>query len=290
MNYWQKRAIDRQDFLNKRTQKEIDKQIIKYYEQVMKRLIKEFEAVYDKLLTTKEENLTPADLYKMDRYWQMVAQVKEELHALGDQEVILLAAQFEQHWRTSYENTEKEMLTFFNKRAKKNKELKELEWPPTASFTTISDTAVQQMVNEVWCADGKTWSERVWNNVGELATMLNDELIHCVVTGKKTTELKKRLVERFNVSYSKANRLVRTEVAHIQTQASAKRYKEAGLERYEILGREEGSCKKSSKSKGIDCHKMDGKTFLYSEMKVGVNAPPFHPNCRCAIAPVFDDD
>ena len=71
MNYWQQRALDRQEFLNKRTQKEIDKQLAYYYEQVMKKLIKEFEAVYDKLLTTKDENLTPADLYKMDKYWQM---------------------------------------------------------------------------------------------------------------------------------------------------------------------------------------------------------------------------
>lgn len=289
MSYWKDRAVRRKDLLNKKTQKEIDTQLIKYYEQVMRKLIKEFEAVYDKLMTTKEENLTPADLYKMDRYWQMVAQVKKELNKLGDQEIVLLADAFEQHWHKSYENAEKDMLTFFNKRAKKNKDLKELEWPPNPSFATISDTAVQQMINEVWCADGKTWSDRVWSNVNELAVMLNDELIHCAVTGKKTTELKKQLIERFNVSFSKADRVVRTELANIQIEASAKRYKDAGLDKYEILGREEGSCKPSKKSKGVDCHEMHGKTFLYSEMKKGVNAPPFHPNCRCDIIPVIDD-
>lgn len=290
MSYWQDRLVKRQDFLNKRTTKEIDKQLAKYYEQVMKKLIKEFEAVYDKLLTTKEEDLTPADLYKMDKYWQMQAQVREELEKLGYEEIALLSTQFENHWRTSYENTEKEMLAIFNSRVNKNNDLKELEWPPTASFSTISSTNVQQMVNEVWCADGKTWSDRVWDNIGNLTTMLNDELIHCVTTGKKTTELKKKLQDRFHVSYSMADRLVRTEVAHIQTQSAARRYKDAGLKKYEILGREEGSCKKNKNSKGIDCHEMHGKQFLYSEMKVGVNAPPFHPNCRCAITPVFDDD
>lgn len=283
--YWQKRLLDRQDFLNKRTTKEIDKQLAEYYKRVMVNLIKAFEAVYDKLLTTKEENLTPADLYKLDKYWQMQAQVREELQKLGEDEIALLSTNFEAHWRISYENTEKEMLAFFNKRAKKKNNLKELVWPPSASFNTISTTNVQQMINEVWCADGKSWSDRVWGNVSKLASTLNDELIDCVVTGKKTSDLKQKLQDRFSVSFSEADRLVRTEVAHIQTQSAAQRYKDAGLEKYEILGREEvDGCNHSP-----DCHKMDGKTFLYSEMKIGVNAPPFHPNCRCAIAPVLDD-
>ena len=34
---------------------------------------------------------------------------------------------------------------------------------------------------------------------------------------------------------------------------------------------------------------MDGKVFPESKRKIGENAPPFHPNCRCSDAP-YDED
>lgn len=49
---------------------------------------------------------------------------------------------------------------------------------------------------------------------------LNEHLIHCVATGKTPGELKKLLQEDFGVSYGRADSLVRTELAHIQTQAA----------------------------------------------------------------------
>jgi NAD+--asparagine ADP-ribosyltransferase len=36
------------------------------------------------------------------------------------------------------------------------------------------------------------------------------------------------------------------------------------------------------------CAGLDGKRFKVSEMEIGKNAPPLHPNCRCSIAP-YDD-
>jgi hypothetical protein len=76
------------------------------------------------------------------------------------------------------------------------------------------------MINRVWVADGKSWSERVWDNTEKLQQTLNDNLVHCLVAGKKTTDLKNLLQEQFNVSYNRADSLVRTEIAHIQTQAA----------------------------------------------------------------------
>ncbi len=35
---------------------------------------------------------------------------------------------------------------------------------------------------------------------------------------------------------------------------------------------------------------MDGKAFYLSELKVGKNAPPFHPNCGCTIVPYVGSD
>lgn len=277
-NYWKDRMARQQDILEKKAVLDAERQLAKYYQTAMKRIIKEFEAVYDKLLTTKEEDLVPADLYKLSRYWEMQGQLRNELEQLGFKEIAMLSDRFEKYWQTSYENAEKDINAIFASQGRPMPE-------PNMAFQTIAADTAKQMINSVWCADGKTWSDRIWgNNLSYLAETLNEELVHCVVTGKKTTELKKLLQHRFNVSFHRADTLVRTEIAHITTEAKAERYKEYGLEYYEILGREETTgCNHS-----IDCHKMDGKKFTYKEKVVGVNAPPFHPNCRCTIIPVVE--
>lgn len=245
---------------------EINAQMKKYYANAMKRTIADFEATYDKILATKKkgEKVTPADLYNLDKYWKMQGQLREELQLLGDKEISLLSTKFEEQYRDIYKSTT-------------------LRSKSSGNFAEISDASVKEMINSCWCADGKTWSDRVWDNTEKLAETLNEELVHCVVTGKKTSELKQLLQERFNVSYRQAETLVRTEIAQLQVSASRNRYESYGLKEYEILGRDEHDI-------GCVCKKMNGKKFKLSEMKIGVNAPPFHPRCRCDIIPVVDTD
>ena len=130
-------------------------------------------------------------------------------------------------------------------------------------------------------ADGKNFSSRIWGNINKLTETLNEELLNCVITGKKTTELKKKLQDRFNVSYNQADTLVRTEVANIQIQASAQKSKDAGLTEYRFFADpDERTCPV--------CGKLHNKRFKYSEMRAGVNAPPMHPRCRCDILSIID--
>lgn len=265
MNYWIKRMAKAQEKISSKSEKAIQKQLVKYYSSTMNRVIADFEATYNKLLATVEEGRepTPADLYKLDKYWQAQAQARKELEKLGARQISLLSKQFEANWFDIYYSINVEGATAFN---------------------TIDKTMVNQMINQIWCADGKSWSQRVWDNTARLLDTLNEGLLHTVASGKKTTELKNILQERFGVSYSRANTLVRTELSHIQTVAAKQRYQDYGLEYYEILGNDDDSCGNHS----VDCHAMDGKKFLYSEMSIGVNAPPFHPNCKCSIIPVID--
>ena len=265
MGYWEKRLIREQDAIAEKTQADIDKQLTKYYSDAMKRTIADFETTYEKVLnaTAKGKEPTPADLYNLDRYWQMQAQLKRELEDLGDKEVALLSEKFEEEWINIY---------------------KSISLPSDDAFSTISTATAEEMIQTAWLDDGKNFSDRVWSNTAKLAETLNEQLVYCVVTGKKPSELKKLLQERFNVSYNQANTLVRTEIAHIQTQAAAKRYMDYGLEYYEFLGREEGPCGHKN-----DCHDLNGKRFPLKKMKPGENAPPIHPNCRCCIIPVVED-
>lgn len=265
MSYWANRAAKAQERLTAKSVRDTEKQLRKYYGSSLQKTLDNFEQTYNKLLLNTQEGKepTPADLYRLDRYWQLQNQLRQELLKLGGEQEALLSKVFMAQFQSVYEG---------------------IALPSGNFFSPLDTAAAMQMINEIWCADGKSWSQRIWDNTARLQETLNEGLVHCVVTGKKPTELKKILQERFNVSYNRADALVRTEMAHIQTQAAKKRYEDYGLKEYEILGNDDDSCGNHS----VDCHKMDGKRFLYSEMQVGVNAPPFHPNCKCCITPVID--
>ena len=265
MTYWAKRQALIQEELSKKSQKKIDKQLIKYYQTAAKHVIADFERVYDKILLQQADGkqITPALLYQLDSYWKAQGQLRHELQKLGEKQVALLTKEFEINFFEIYYSIVPEGMEAFN---------------------TIDAAGAQQLINAIWLADNKSFSQRIWNNIEHLTETLNNELINVVAAGKKTTELKNLLQERFGVSYSRADMLVRTELAHVQTVAAKQRYEDYGLKYYEIMGNEDDDCDNHS----VDCHKMDGKKFLYAEMVIGKNAPPFHPNCKCSIIPVID--
>ena len=133
------------------------------------------------------------------------------------------------------------------------------------------------MINDIWCADGKNWSQRIWTNTNNLQQKLNDSLIDCVVTGKKSSDLIVMLRDNFEVSYKQSKRLVQTEIAHIQTNAAQKRYMDYGILEVEVLAdADERRCEV--------CGELHQKRF-----PIGGKMPvPAHANCRCCIIPVVE--
>ena len=259
MSYWQDRMAAAQDRISRRSQKEIDKQLKKYYAEAAERCIEDFEATYNKIQTTIADGRdpTPADLYKLDKYWKSQGQLKRELQKLGDRKIKLLSEAFERDWFEIYYS---------------------INLPNAqAAYSTVDHSIVQQLINSIWCADGKTWSERIWQDTDKLAETLNDQLLHCVITGKKSSELKNLLQDRFNVSYTNADMIVRTELAHIQTQAAQQRYTDYGVREVEIWADEdERRCEV--------CGKLHQTKY-----PIGANVPiPAHPRCRCCVVPVVE--
>lgn len=259
MSYWQDRMTKAQDNLTKKKTQDIEKQIAKYYERAMEQVIEDFIYTYDKVVHTEvfeNRKPTPADLYKLDSYWKMQASLKQELQKLGDKQLLLLSKEFEKEFKEIYK-------------------LVALE--SQLPYTTPAKEMVKQMVNQIWAADGKAWSERVWKNLEELTDTLNEELLHCVVSGKNSDDLKVLLADRFNVSYNRADTLVRTELAHIQTQAAQQRYLDAGVKEVQVWASyDERQCKQ--------CGKLHKKVY-----PIGAQMPiPAHPKCRCCIVPVIE--
>lgn len=256
--YWENRIAKAQTAITEKNTKQVEKQLAKYYSSTMKRVIADFEATYDKLLVTVGEGKqpTPADLYKLEKYWQMQAQIKHEVEKLGRKQIAALSKIFELNYFEVYYSLNIEGLEEFN---------------------TLDKAAVAQMLNSIWVADGKTFSQRVWDNTERLLETLNEQLIFTVASGKKTSDLKKALQERFGISYRRADTLVRTELCHIQTQAAQQRYKDYGIEYVEVLVDEDKrTCDK--------CKELQGKRF-----PINATPPlPVHPNERCALVPVVD--
>ena len=258
MNYWQERMANAQNAISTKTTKQIEKQLRKYYAAAAKRTIEDFESTYNKLLAQKAEgkDITQADLYRLDKYWEAQGQLRQRLQKLGEKKISLLTKYFELNFFDIYHS---------------------IAIPGLKAFNTIDDKLVNQLINSVWVADGRNFSQRVWNNIDRLVETLNEQLVYTVVTGKKTTELKNLLQERFNISYRRADTLVRTELAHIQTEAAKKRYEDYGIQYIEVLvDADDRTCD--------ECKALIGKKFPIHA------APPLpvHPNDRCTIIPVID--
>lgn len=125
-----------------------------------------------------------------------------------------------------------------------------------------------------------TWSQRIWTNQSMLKSELDRLLTNGIITGKNPRELARRLKKTFDVEKSKAERLMRTELARVRIASQEQSLKANGFDKYEFiaLGDACGTCKG-----------LDGKTFTLKQLKISGNAPPMHPNCRCAIAPATND-
>lgn len=259
--YWAERQAKAQEELTTRSIKKTEKQIQKYYLNCYKKLLGQFESTYNAVFSQMSEGkqITPAHLYNLDKYWKLQAELKAELEKLGYKQLSKFEYEFNKLYTGVYLSIDL----------------------PTSdkSWALLDKEAVNKVINSIWCADGKTWSQRVWDNTDKLQQALNDNLIACVVNGSNPSELKKLLMKEFGVSYERANTLVTTEMAHIQTEAARDRYREYGCQEVEVYGEED-------ESRCDVCGELHGKRF-----PVNAAMPlPAHPNCRCCLIPVVEVD
>jgi SPP1 gp7 family putative phage head morphogenesis protein len=78
-------------------------------------------------------------------------------------------------------------------------------------------------------------------------------------------------------------RLMRTELARVQTEAQKQSFIRNGFDYYEFI------CNHNGNTCDI-CSGLNGKHFKVADMMPGDNAPPVHPNCRCSTAAWEDDE
>lgn len=254
--YWAGRTAQTQEALTDKSILEARRQMARYYASAQKAVIADFVATYQHLLLTQGEgNVTPADLYKLGRYWEMQAELEAELVRLNDRQAAALAKVFKSQYWAVYDA---------------------MALPGDIAYRTISKQGADAALRAIWCADGKSWSARIWDNTENLRQMLNDRLLETITAGRKPGRLKQDLMQAFDTSFYCADRVVRTESAHISAIAAQQRYKDAGIEKMQVWASED--------ERRCDvCARLHEKTY-----NVGDISPlPAHPNCRCTLIPVI---
>lgn len=147
------------------------------------------------------------------------------------------------------------------------------------STSTLNKPAMNEIINRPW--NGYNYSENIWGNTDNLARDLKKVFIQGFGRGSHPRQMANEIRKRYNVARSRAETLIRTDGTHIVTNATSKRYIDAGLTKYTIHvkldGRTSDICRK--------IHEED-KIYEFKDFEPGVTAPPFHPNCRSGILPI----
>lgn len=147
------------------------------------------------------------------------------------------------------------------------------------AFSTLNQRTIDKILEANF--EGSNYSERIWKNTDILANSLQDILARAVATGQSPEKTAMEVMERFNVGFSNASRLVRTETNYFENKAELESYKELGIKKFKFLATLD------ERTSDI-CRSMDGKEFSVKEAHQGINAPPLHPYCRSTIVPVVD--
>lgn len=148
--------------------------------------------------------------------------------------------------------------------------------------TTLSPHVLEEILNTPW--NGYNYSEAIWGNTDNLAKELKKTFEKGFIRGSGPRKMAQEIRKRFDVAKSRAETLIRTDGSFVVTNATARRYKDAGLQYYRIHvhldTRTTDICKKIDK---------EDKRYDFKDFESGITAPPLHFNCRSGIVPVYED-
>lgn len=124
-----------------------------------------------------------------------------------------------------------------------------------------------------------TFSERIWMYQDLLKADLAKLLQSGLIQGKNPRVLARELESKFGASKYNAERLMRTELARVQTEAQRQSFENMGFDEYTFHA--------NSNCCGA-CQDLNGKHFKIKDMMPGENAAPLHPGCRCSSSAYED--
>lgn len=130
-----------------------------------------------------------------------------------------------------------------------------------------------------------SFSDRIWTDMDSLRQRVNMQVQRSLIRGLNPVEIARGFMPELRDDVGKAKyateRLARTEMSRVLTDAAKVSMKQNGYDEYMII------CERSACS---ICRPFDGQHFPIEEMEVAENAPPFHPQCLCHVASYMDRD
>ena len=257
--------------LYNKTVEELDRELGKQYLRVRRDLKRLFIETIEEL-KNKDGVIQPSDLYKSDRYYKLMNEVNEELWNLAQKQEKML---------------ENSMMGVYEEQSLIEKDVLGDRF---GLYASVDREAAKTVVNELWCSDGKGFSDRIWKNKDYLTQRLEESLFDFVSRGQPTAQLTSDLIadqigpqaaelgsvldDDFREAYNNARRLVRTETARVQNRATQDRYKEAGFTKWRVIA-EPDCCDV--------CADLAEQVFDIDDLVI-----PAHPNCRCAMSAITE--
>ena len=273
IEYWANREKEQRDFYGELTHKEIRRE---YYFEYM-RMLKEVTNLMENFYTRITVNGTPTanEMYKYNRYYEMQNDLREIVSNYGKAYWKILDPKFKKLYITNCTH----ILTTYN-------------------LKNMDRQRIEKVAKNLWNANGRHWQESVWvkprktdtpltaidrraNGLFKLQTTLEKGLMDCVARGAPKDDLVREIKERCQVDWHEADRLVRTELTHLQNQSTLDGYKASGVTEYRYFAHED------ERTSEI-CHRINNKIYPIAKAEVGVNYPPMHPNCRSTTVPVVN--
>lgn len=129
-----------------------------------------------------------------------------------------------------------------------------------------------------------TFSDRIWMYQELLKSDLSKLLQSGLIQGKNPRLLARELQKKFGESEYNSERLMRTELARVQTEAQKQSFERNGFKQYTFIVN--GGCCPLCEAVA----KKNGGHYYIKDMMPGENAPPMHPNCRCSTAAYEDNE
>lgn len=255
--YWQSRIQEERENSYKRLNRDTERELAAVYSEQATALRDSILEVFAKIESTKAagEPIQANDLYRNRRYWTLLEEINERLKTLGREQMRITEPAIVKAYQETLDIVDSNIVA-----AGAN---------VNAALMNAHAIDGKQIVNQVWCLDGKNFSDRVWLDKQKLMPQIKKALSDALVQGKSPWEIAKAMSDRLEVSRENAFRLVRTETAHAQVYAQTQRYKEYGFTKGKFL---------ASDTCCDECHEHDGEVYTLDELE---RMLPVHPRCTC---------
>lgn len=151
----------------------------------------------------------------------------------------------------------------------------------------IDEGKLSKLIAKPWAADGRNFSDRIWQSKTQMVNDLHKQLVRTCIMGESPDKAIKVMMKyaKTGVKNAKAQaaRLIMTEQAFFASAATKDSYLEFGVKEFEIIATLDSHTSEI-------CRDLDGRHFPMKDYEPGVTAPPFHVYCRSTTCPYFDDE